>query len=176
MKRKFTPTEEQKQAAAERRDAFKKVCAIVAALPVEKRVLLADNFGIRTPEGRELSPFNQCLLVHQNSSCSIVGGFAQWRANGRKVRKGSRALGIWVPKSKGSKDGAGETLAITNGETPTAGDIESKSAFFMGYVFDISQTVPLDYVETEDAPLALPAPLLCLPEHADSQTRTLALA
>jgi hypothetical protein len=174
MKRKYQPTEEQKAAALERRAQFKHVCATVAALPVEKRVLLANKFGIRNPEGRELSAFNQCLLVHQNSNASIVGGFAQWRANGRKVCKGSRALAIWCPKSKGGKDSANDAPALTNGDAPTAGEVEAKSAFFIGYVFDISQTVPLDYVETEDTAPALPAPMLALPEHATAGELALA--
>ena len=154
-------TAEQKEAAATRRAGIKQLCAIVKALPVEKRVLLAASYGIRTAEGRELSPFNQCLLVHQNSSVSIVGGFQQWKKLNRSVKKGERALAIWVPCGK-QAEGAGDA-----GANP---DTTEDRFFILGNVFDISQT------ETEDEKaarkdretLALPAPALALPEHAEA--------
>jgi hypothetical protein len=154
-------TTEQKEAAAARRAGIKQLCAIVKALPVEKRVLLAASYGIRNPEGRELSPFNQCLLVHQNSSVSIVGGFQQWKKLGRSVKKGERALAIWVPCGK-QAEGASDA-----GANP---DTTEDRFFILGNVFDITQT------ETEDEKaarkdretLALPAPYLALPEHAEA--------
>jgi len=149
-------TPEQKEAAAARRAGIKQLCAIVKALPVEKRVLLAASYGIRSAEGRELSPFNQCLLVHQNSSVSIVGGFQQWKKLGRSVKKGERSLAIWVPCGK-QAESANDAAANP--------DTDNDRFFILGSVFDITQT------ETDDEKaarlagetLALPASALALP-------------
>jgi len=154
-------TPEQKEAALIRRQGIKNLCALVKALPIEKRVLLADSYGIRNPEGRELSPFNQCLLVHQNSSVSIVGGFSQWKKLGRSVKKGERALAIWVPCAK-QAEGAGDA-----GADPDTGE---DRFFILGNVFDITQTETDDEKAARVAcdTLALPAPPLALPEHAEA--------
>lgn len=177
------PTEEQKAAAAERRAQIRNLCNIVKAMPEEKRVLLAASFGVRTCEGRELSPFNQCLLFHQNDKVSIVGGFAQWRALGRTVKKGEKALAIWVPCKRNAESGAAAMAAIVPaGIDPASLD---ERFFVLGNVFDITQTeteaekaareigeavnvralpapVAAVDVETEvlppEAPAALPAP------------------
>jgi hypothetical protein len=154
-------TAEQKEAAATRRAGIKQLCAIVKALPIEKRVLLAASYGIRNPEGRELSPFNQCLLVHQNSSVSIVGGFQQWKKLNRSVKKGERALAIWVPCGKQSES------ASDAGANP---DTDNDRFFILGSVFDISQTETDDEkaARKERETLALPAPALALMEHAEA--------
>jgi hypothetical protein len=155
------PTAEQKEAAAARCAAIKQLCAIVKALPVEKRVLLASSYGIRNPEGRELSPFNQCLLVHQNSSVSIVGGFQQWKKLGRSVKKGERSLAIWVPCGK---------QAETANDASANPDTENDRFFILGSVFDITQTETDDEkaARKQRETLALPAPALALPEHAEA--------
>jgi hypothetical protein len=154
-------TAEQKEAAAVRRAGIKQLCAIVKALPIEKRVLLAASYGIRNPDGRELSPFNQCLLVHQNSSVSIVGGFQQWKKLGRSVKKGERSLAIWVPCGK-QVENAGEA-----GANP---DTDNDRFFILGSVFDITQTETDDEkaARKDRETLALPAPRLALAEHAQA--------
>lgn len=154
-------TPEQKEAAQARRAAIKNLCAIVKALPIEKRVLLAASYGIRNPDGRELSPFNQCLLVHQNSSVSIVGGFQQWKKLGRSVKKGERSLAIWVPCGKQAES------ASEAGANP---DTENDRFFILGSVFDITQTETDDEKAVRKAreTLALPAPRLALPQHAEA--------
>ena len=118
------PTAEQKEAAAARRAGIRSMFAKISALPIEKRILLAHQYGIRTAgEGHELSPANQLLLVMQCPTVSVVGGFEQWRNAGRVVRKGSKALAIWVPiKGKETADG------------------KEEPRFILGNVFDISQT------------------------------------
>jgi hypothetical protein len=126
------PTPEQKAAAAARREAFKGFMAQVKAITPEKRVLMASAYGIRNPEGRELSPYNQCLLIHQLPTVSIVGGFAQWAKLDRSVRKGEKALSIWV------RTGSSKAEAADDAEPA---DTESaRSNFIIGTVFDISQT------------------------------------
>lgn len=160
FKRRKEPTEEQKAAAKERREQIKKLCHVVKALTPEKRVLLASRFGIRNPEGRELSTFNQCLLIHQSEKVSIVGGFQQWRKLGRTVKKGARALAIWVPIGSKSETDSAEP----------EGDEDTR--FILGNVFDISQTetpeerAHREACEAVNAHLPGHAPVFALPEHA----------
>jgi hypothetical protein len=160
------PTAEQKEAAALRRQGIKNLCAIIKAMPEEKRVLLAHSYGIRNTEGHELSVYNQCLLVHQNSSVSIVGGFAQWKKLDRHVKKGSKALAIWVPCTRKAEAGPG--AIVPAGVDPS--DLD-ESFFVIGNVFDISQTETTAEREAREAAetLALPGPCgLALPEKAEA--------
>jgi hypothetical protein len=151
MKPRFIPTEEQKAAAAERRAKIKEACKQIAALPVEKRVLLANRLGIVTAEGRPLSDYNSCLLAMQLPTVSVVGGFKQWRAVNRVVRKGSKALCIWIPLGKGEK------------AEDAGGDEADEKRFMLANVFDISQTRAADEPESEEAP-PVPRQFLALPE------------
>lgn len=153
------PTEAQKEAAAERRAKIRGLCTIIKNLPEEKRLALAARYGIRTCEGRELSIYNQCLLIHQNDKVSMVGGFKQWRELGRTVRKGEKALAIWVPCARGVE--AGEGAVVPAGADPA--DLADKF-FILGNVFDITQTETeaereaRENVEAARGVLALPAP------------------
>ncbi len=140
------PTAEQKDKAQERREAFKRLAKTVADMPEDARLALSMKIGIVTIEGRPLSPFNSCLLMQQMSTVTVVGGFKQWLAAGRCVKKGEHGMGIWVPSGKSTA--AVEPRAET--EPTTAG--KSKQTFIMGTVFDISQTQPL-----EQAPAETPA-------------------
>ena len=57
---------------------------------------------------------------------SIVGGFQQWRKQGRMVRKGEHGYMIWIPTHR-KEEGAPE-------------DDEGELNFIIGYVFDVTQT------------------------------------
>jgi hypothetical protein len=130
------PTEEQKQAAAERRERFRALAKQVADLPDDARAALVDRCGaVVTCEGRALSFVNTCLVLTQRPGASMVGGFAQWLKTGRAVRKGESGLGIWVPitKGKGEEPASGEEPAEDGG----------RPRFLMGTVFDVSQTDPI---------------------------------
>jgi hypothetical protein len=144
-RREATP--EQKAAAAERRTAIRGMMAKIKCLPIEKRVLLADTFGIRSAEeGRTFSASNQILIAWQCPAASIVGGFEQWRKIGRAVRKGSKAIAIWIPIGTGvDRDGN------------PAGSVTEETRFTLGSVFDISQTYDIALGDI-DGPAALPAP------------------
>lgn len=132
------PTEAQKRAAEQRREQFKALAKTVSAMDEDSRQLLAMECGIRTVEGRELSPFNQCLIHHQRPGCSVVGGFRQWLAAGRIVRKGETGLGLWVPV--GSKAGDASN-PDAKGESSEGDSAKSRGgSFIMGIVFDVSQT------------------------------------
>ena len=113
------PTPEQKAAAAERRAALAALAKQAAAMPMEERM----KWQVATIEGHPLSFKNAALAMLQRSNVSLVGGFQQWRKAGRVVRKGEKAIGIFLP------------LVRTNDDGEAAG-----LAFRVVNVFDISQT------------------------------------
>lgn len=121
------PTDEQKAKAAERREQFKRIAKAVSAMTDEQRRDLVDRCGaVVNCEARPLSLYNTCLLLTQNPTVSMVGGFRQWQSAGRQVRKGEHGLAIWIPT--GIK------------QEPEDGDEEDGVRFIMGTVFDVSQT------------------------------------
>ena len=135
------PTAEQKAKAAARRERFASLAKRVAAMSEDERAALVLRVGaVVTVEGRALSAFNSCLVLTQFPGASLVGGFRQWKAHGRSVRKGAVELMIWVPT--GRTVGEGEptpTDAPTAGESVPVGE-SKRAGFIMGTVFDVSQT------------------------------------
>ena len=86
--------------------------------------------------GHEITKRNRPLVKAQarerNITPTVLGGFKQWMAAGRRVRKGEKALKILVPKNKKTENG------------------EIGSIFFrIASVFDFSQT---DELKTESQP------------------------
>ncbi len=118
-------TESQKQAARERREKLAAMAKQIAAMPPEDRAKLAAQ-GVATIEGHALSLKNAMLLIMQRAQVSVVGGFRQWKQAGRIVRKGEKALALWIPVSRKETDESGA-------ETVNPG-------FRIANVFDISQT------------------------------------
>lgn len=166
------PTAEQKAAAAERREQIKGLCKILKAMPEEKRVLLAASYGIRTAEGHELSLYNQCLLIHQNDKVSVVGGFKQWKALGRSVKKGSKALAIWVPCNRAAETGAkAQTAIVPAGVDPA--DLDDRF-FVLGNVFDISQTETAEEKASREIMEAVNTPTLPTCEAMEAETVVIA--
>src|SRR5829696_5870697 len=68
---------------------------------------------------------NQAYLLTQNPTVTDVRSFTEWKAAGRSVKKGEKALRVWVPKVR---------------EDPETGKVAER--FILGPVFDISQTEP----------------------------------
>lgn len=133
-----TPTLEQKQAAEERRARMRELAGIVSKMTEAERQEIADRAGgIVTIEGRRLSLFNTVFILQQDGGASVVGGFAQWRSAGRVVRKGEKAIAMWVPK-----------VTTAQVETPE-GDEETTGGtrFLLVSVFDIAQTDPIAVAE-----------------------------
>lgn len=137
-------TESEKQAREDRRAQFREIARQVAALSDTQRADLSAEMGaVRSCLGHELSLNNSILCWFQNPAATVVGGFRQWKSLGRYVRKGERAIGIYIPKGKRSSDGAEKGDA-----EPSAVDLASesessgsgRSGFIVGSVFDISQT------------------------------------
>lgn len=137
-KRNLTP--EQIAARDERRAKMRSVAAQISKMNPEQRAALAAKCPIVTIEGHALSAFNMCLLMMQNPTATVVGGFRQWKKAGRSVTKGEHGAGIWCPIGTKSTD--------ANGETHTEMD---EKKFVFGTVFDISQTQPIQESESEAA-------------------------
>ena len=101
-----------------------------ASLSEEEKQQLVQQAGIVTIEGRSLSPANAMLVMLQKDGVLVVGGYKQWKAAGRQVRKGESGIAIWFPaKSKTEAD-------------------DDNPYFLCGTVFDVSQT---EEVVKEDA-------------------------
>jgi len=144
MKTRKAPTDEQKAAAAARRERFKGLAKMVGEMSEDERQAIVMRHGaVITCQGRTLTVFNSMLLISQLPTISMVGGFWQWKDAGRKVKKGATGLMLWIPTKGSSKSDAGPTTA---GETIEQGEPGKKkrSNFVMGTVFDISQTEPID--------------------------------
>ena len=122
---KKQPTESQKAAARERREKLAAMAKQIAAMSPEERAALAAQ-GVATIEGHALSLKNTLLLIMQRAQVSVVGGFRQWKQAGRVVRKGEKALALWIP--------------ITRKETNESGEETVNPGFRIANVFDISQT------------------------------------
>ena len=89
----------------------------------------APAFLPQSIEGKGYSLTNTMLILLQAPYATVLGGFRQWKAAGRQVRKGERGILIWVP-SVSRQEGEGE------GEGP------AEVHFLTGYVFDVAQTEP----------------------------------
>ena len=111
--------------SAERRAKLAALAKQIANMTPDDRAKLAAQ-SVLTIEGRTLSGKNQILLIMQRASVSVVGGFQQWRAAGRIVRKGEKSLAIWIPT-------AGKQSTEEDGESTRPG-------FRLASVFDIEQT------------------------------------
>jgi len=73
---------------------------------------------------------NQLFLIGQNPAASDVRSFREWKAAGCSIKKGEKALRVWVPKPSTKADEQRER----DGQQP--------ARFILGPVFDISQTEP----------------------------------
>jgi hypothetical protein len=136
--RKLTAAQE--AAKQERRARFQSFVKTVADMGANERdALAAKMIGAVSVEGRPYSPRNAAILALQCPSATILGGFRQWLAAGRCVRKGEHGHMLWVPTSK--KQEAAQDGTEAGGST----------YFIIGTVFDISQTTVLD----QEAPVAV---------------------
>ena len=92
-----TLTPEQQQASEERRARFRAIATQVAAMTDAERGTLAARIMPTTIEGHPLSVHNAVLAYMQRPDVTIVGGFRQWIAAGRCVRKGEHGIMVWAP-------------------------------------------------------------------------------
>jgi hypothetical protein len=119
----------------EKKDRWNAVVKQVSKMSPEARKELAAKIPITTCEGHPLSPYNNCLICYQGGhACTLVGGFSQWKKQGRSVSKGEHGYMILFP--------GGSRKAET-----TADEVNPDKPWFMtGYVFDISQTHEIEQV------------------------------
>jgi hypothetical protein len=135
-------TEEQKQKTAERREKMRELWQRVAKLTPDEREAIAMEHGIVTCEGKHLSTNNTCFLMEQAAMLametpSVVGGFYQWKQQGRAVSKGQHGMAIWIPTEK--KAEATEQISDSGTE-----EQRKERYFFLGTVFDITQTEAIE--------------------------------
>lgn len=133
MKKRKELTAEQIAARDARRSRFRDLARKVSKMSdAERAALMARLPAVVSIEGRPLSPFNSCLIAYQNPQASLVGGFRQWLAHGRAVRKGEHGAMIWIPA--GNKDTGATSAPAEGGERP---------GFITGTVFSVEQTYDL---------------------------------
>ena len=138
--KKRTLTPDQEAAKQARKDRFNELCKKIKAMGDGEKAKWVEEAGaVITVEGRALSPRNTILCYFQRPGVTMVGGFRQWLAKGRCVRKGEHGLSILVPCG-GGKEQEGEI-----------GDV----FFIAGTVFDVSQTDELEADRQEAPPAAV---------------------
>jgi hypothetical protein len=131
-KKRREATPEQKAAAAERKARLRKIAGTIAHMTDEQRQQACGG-GVFTVEGRGLSLCNTIMVLTQEPRATVVGGFDQWRNAGRRVCKGAKAIGIWIPVGGGKLTPEG-TLEVAGGD--------ERKRWIVGNVFDITQTEP----------------------------------
>ena len=140
-RRKLDLSPEKIAASKARKQGLRKLATSVREMTEEEQQVETNKFGlIPSIAGYELSSFNSIFLRRQRANVSEVGGFNQWRKAGRKVKKGSKAISIWLPCKKKEKTDA-ET-----GET-----IPEEKFFRLVNVFDILDTELITAPAKEDS-------------------------
>lgn len=86
------------------------------------------------------SPRNAQMIVMQRPDATVVRGYHAWRDLGRQVRKGEHGIAIFAPR--GLHDTDTPTAAAAKGGQP--GQPEQRMWFGLAYVFDLSQTDPME--------------------------------
>lgn len=116
------------------KERMREIAAQVARMSEEQRAAIAASLPVVTIEQHAISPRNTCLIALQTEApVTIIGGFRQWLAHGRAVRKGEKAIYILRPCQRGAKAAPDQEAAAEDGETG--------GLFFMPVpVFDVSQT------------------------------------
>ena len=127
MKKKATP--EQIEAAKARRATLAAAVKRIAAMPEAERVAAFGNRPLVTIEGHSLSVKNSCLALVQCPTATILGGFVQWSKAGRRVARGSKAIGIFLPCNAKASEETGEP---------------GGTFFRVVSMFDIGQTEPAE--------------------------------
>lgn len=135
-------------AAQARKEHLRYLCKQISKMSDAQRAEMAARMaGVVTVEGRALSVFNTCMIYNQCETATMVGGYRQWRANGRQVRKGEHGLAIWIPvRAKKSDEDA---------EKSPKSDEDDRPDFILGTVFDISQTDEIAATEPAQTELSL---------------------
>jgi hypothetical protein len=81
----------------------------------------------------QYSEYNQAFLLRQLPTATDVRPLKAWNAAGRSVRRGQKALRVWIPKR-------GTAIPA---DLSTMTETQQRQYFVLGPVFDISQTKPM---------------------------------
>ncbi len=123
-RRSLTP--EARQARQERFAALRhQVSALERTVSVEALIAFGAQFDTAYSE------HNLLMIMAQMPDATDVAGFARWRERGRQVRKGEKGLVIFASIPERS-------------EEPADADDGAARHFKATYVFDISQTDPIE--------------------------------
>jgi hypothetical protein len=145
-KRKYQATPEQIAAAKVRRAKMREIAQKISKMTDVERTALVSDWPT-TIEGRQLSMHNACMIAYQGGA-TVVGGFWQWKAAGRKVKKGGTGLAIWAPAGERKGESVEE---IETGEANADGS-KKRMRFLLVTVFDISQTEEASATSAPAAP------------------------
>lgn len=139
-RKKDNRTDEQREADAKRKEGLRKLSKQISEMTENQKIefchfLSSKVGGVPTCTGeRVLSPFNSCFLFMQRQDVSIVGGYKQWQSQGRKVKKGAKAMAIWVyVNGKVESD-------VTSEENP----MQNPHFVLRNCMFDITDTEPME--------------------------------
>ena len=149
-RKKQQTADERREAMAQRRAMLKEV-AEAMALAMELDPLVAEQVRA-VAEATGYTERNASLIVGQCPAASVVKSFKGWKAEGRAVRKGEKA--IWILASTARRRADGEPDEMTQEapeptEAPEAegqggdGETKARQRFVTVPVFDVSQTDPI---------------------------------
>ncbi|MGC4107035.1 MAG: ArdC-like ssDNA-binding domain-containing protein [Thermomicrobiales bacterium] len=95
---------------------------------------------------------NARLIASQFPTATVVLPASEWAMRGRKIRKGEKAIKIFVPKVR-SADGLADDIAnapsIDHAAGMLAGEMDLHPRFNLGSAFDIAQTESISDWEAE---------------------------
>lgn len=132
---------EKVRAWEEKRAKVREFVKAITGLSAEEREVVARQYpifllGDEERGTRPASPCNQILVGYQKPDATMVGGYQQWIAHGRRVRTGETSLLIWRPIFPGKEKEGAET---------------DEKKFILVNVFDVSQTEPIAVLVGERA-------------------------
>ncbi|MFQ6365487.1 ArdC-like ssDNA-binding domain-containing protein [Lactococcus lactis] len=98
---------------------------------------------------RQYSYRNKILIQSQNPKASLVAGYRAWQDKGRQVKRGEKALKIFVPSLAAKKDKDGNYSRDKEGNV-----IKEVKGFYLASVYDVRQTegepIPKPIYELEE--------------------------
>ncbi|HNC59609.1 MAG TPA: ArdC family protein [Leptospiraceae bacterium] len=138
-------SEDKAKEVAEKKDRLRKLSKMVSEMSESERL---ERFGgnVISCEGKSFSAFNTYFMIAQNEKCTLVGGFEQWKKQGRQVKKGETAMAIWIPAPFASKEA--EVIPAGDANENKAG----KRFILRNCMFDISQTEEIASVSAPSMP------------------------
>ena len=151
-RKKQQTADERREAMAQRRAMLKEL-AEAMALAMELDPLIAEKVRA-VAEATGYTERNASLIVGQCPAASVAKSFKGWKAEGRAVRKGEKAL--WILASTARRTvGAPDEMTQEAPEPTEAegqdgdGETKARQRFVTVPVFDVSQTDPIPEDEDE---------------------------